>query len=48
MANETQENLKVEQKQWADEAQAGELAFHKRPNFRTDAKGFAEGNTRPG
>lgn len=38
--------LKVNADVWSSEAQAGELAFHKRPNFRSDEAGFKEGNTR--
>lgn len=38
--------LKVTTEKWSSEAQAGELAFHKRPNFRSDEQGFNEANAR--
>lgn len=38
--------LKVDAEKWSAEAQAGELAFHKRPNFRSDEQGFVEANAR--
>lgn len=38
--------LKVNADKWSSEAQAGELAFHKRPNFRSDEAGFKDGNAR--
>lgn len=38
--------LKVDPLKWSAEAQEGELAFHKRPNFRTDAEKFSEANAR--
>lgn len=44
MTNETV--IKVDSEKWSAEAQTGELAFHKRPNFRTDEKSFAEANAR--
>nr|WP_250811703.1 methyltransferase domain-containing protein [Neorhizobium tomejilense] len=38
--------LKVDAEKWSSEAQSGELAFHKRPNFRSDEAGFNEANAR--
>lgn len=38
--------LKVDAEKWSSEAQAGELAFHKRPNIRSDEQVFTEGNVR--
>ncbi len=38
--------LKIDGEKWSAEAQAGELAFHKRPNFRSDAQVFSEANAR--
>ncbi|WP_037392879.1 methyltransferase domain-containing protein [Sinorhizobium fredii] len=37
--------LKVDETTWSSEAQAGELAFHKRPNFRSNEEGFRKGNS---
>ena len=36
--------LSIDQGKWSEQAQAGELAFHKRPNFRTNDEGFSAGN----
>ena len=36
--------LKVDSTQWSDEAQKGELEFHKRPNFRTNEETFNKAN----
>lgn len=36
--------LKVDNEEWREVAQAGELAFHKRPNFRTNQEVFNRAN----
>lgn len=36
--------LKVNASTWSSEAQAGELEFHKRPNFRSNEEGFNKAN----
>lgn len=36
--------LKVDAEKWHSEAQAGELEFHKRPNFRSNEEGFNKAN----
>lgn len=36
----------IDRSQWQQKAQPGELAFHKKPNFRADDAKFNEANTR--